>query len=263
MSQGKFQHEAQRWLETATQDLRAAQTLRADHLYAQACFMAQQCGEKAVKAMWYAIGHAPAGQSIQKLVMQYPEPHAIPDMDLWCRNAAVLDRFYNSTRYPNELAELTPGQSYLARDADEAIEYAGAFLQAAHAIGEGRSVQPMPSLERIAHVPASLQPESNDAKPSLPSSVSQTEFTPRPPSAFANVSAESDRHNDYHKHPSTRRRLSHFLAKHGNWIVVIVMIILAIILGIVIPRIPIRPPRGSGSIVMEMTSIFFLGLAAI
>jgi HEPN domain-containing protein len=48
MSQDKLQHEAERWLQTAHEDLRAAQALRTEGLYAHACFMAQQCAEKAV-----------------------------------------------------------------------------------------------------------------------------------------------------------------------------------------------------------------------
>ena len=51
MSQREDRHEAQRWLETAADDLRAAQTLAAAEFYAHACFAAQQCAEKAAKAL--------------------------------------------------------------------------------------------------------------------------------------------------------------------------------------------------------------------
>lgn len=55
MSQTKNLHQAERWLQTAEEDLRAAQTLLEATLYAQACFYAQQSAEKAVKALWYAV----------------------------------------------------------------------------------------------------------------------------------------------------------------------------------------------------------------
>jgi HEPN domain-containing protein len=130
MSQSKDRHEAERWLQTAAEDLRAAQALRADGLYAHACFIAQQCGEKAIKAMWYLIGQDPWGHSIQKLIAQFPEPQQIPDSDDWLQRAALLDKFYIPTRYPNGLPDLTPGQSYFLRDADQAIEQAVFFLEA-------------------------------------------------------------------------------------------------------------------------------------
>ncbi len=130
MSQSKDRHEAERWLQTAAEDLRAAQALRADGLYAHACFIAQQCGEKAVKAMWYWVGQDPWGHSIQKLIAQFPEPQHMPERDDWLQRAALLDKFYIPTRYPNGLPDLTPGQSYFLRDADQAIEQAGFFLEA-------------------------------------------------------------------------------------------------------------------------------------
>jgi len=130
MSQSKDRHEAERWLQTAAEDLRAAQALQADGLYAHACFIAQQCGEKAVKAMWYLIGQDPWGHSIQKLIMQFPEPQHIPEGGDWLQRAALLDKFYIPTRYPNGLPDLTPGQSYFSRDADQAIEQAAFFLEA-------------------------------------------------------------------------------------------------------------------------------------
>jgi HEPN domain-containing protein len=49
MSVDKQAHEAQRWLETAKVLLREAK-------YSHACFLAQQSGEKSVKALWYFLG---------------------------------------------------------------------------------------------------------------------------------------------------------------------------------------------------------------
>jgi HEPN domain-containing protein len=115
MSQRSNQHEAERWLRTAEEDLRAAQTLREHGLYAQACFYAQQSGEKAVKALWYRRDADPWGHSVQRLITAYPQPDDIADPEEWIRQAALLDQFYIPTRYPNGLPDLTPGQVYRSK----------------------------------------------------------------------------------------------------------------------------------------------------
>ena len=130
MSQSKNQYEAERWFQTAQEDLQAAQTLREADIYAHACFHAQQCGEKLLKAMWYLLDRDPWGHSIQRLVREFPEPDRIADQDDWLQRAAFLDRFYIPTRYPNGLPDLTPGQSYFRQDADQTIEQANFFLEA-------------------------------------------------------------------------------------------------------------------------------------
>jgi len=129
MSQREDRHTAERWLTTAEEDLRAARALLAAELYAHACFAAQQCGEKAVKALWYVVGEDPWGHSIQKLVAQFPVRERIPDVALWIERAAALDRFYIPTRYPNGLPDLTPEQSYFRRDAEQGIALAETLLE--------------------------------------------------------------------------------------------------------------------------------------
>jgi HEPN domain-containing protein len=52
MSQTKNRRHAERWLRTAEEDLRAAEALLEAGLYAQACFYAQQSGEKAVNKFY-------------------------------------------------------------------------------------------------------------------------------------------------------------------------------------------------------------------
>jgi HEPN domain-containing protein len=70
MSRSEDFYQAERWLDTAEEDRRAAQTLLDAGHNAHVCFAVQQCGEKAVKAIWYALGEDPWGHSIQKLVMR-------------------------------------------------------------------------------------------------------------------------------------------------------------------------------------------------
>jgi dTDP-4-amino-4,6-dideoxygalactose transaminase len=69
MSQSKNRRKAERWLQTAEEDLRAAELLMQGRAFAQACFYSQQSGEKAVKALWYRIDADPWGHSVQRLGM--------------------------------------------------------------------------------------------------------------------------------------------------------------------------------------------------
>ena len=130
MSQSKDRYTAERWLTTGEEDRRAAHALLEAGLYAHACFAAQQCGEKAIKALWHLIGEDPWGHSIQKLVMQFPAQDYVPEAALWIEKAAGLDKFYIPARYPNGLPDLTPEQSYFRPDAEQAIALAAYLLAA-------------------------------------------------------------------------------------------------------------------------------------
>lgn len=129
MSRGDDLHEGRRWLDTAAEDLRAAQVLTDGGVHARACFAAQQCGEKALKAVWHARGEQPWGHSIQKLVVECGALVAVPDLDALRRTASSLDRHHIATRYPNGLPDLTPEQAYFVDDAAQAVRQAEWLLQ--------------------------------------------------------------------------------------------------------------------------------------
>ncbi|MGQ9815957.1 MAG: HEPN domain-containing protein [Candidatus Roseilinea sp.] len=74
------------------------------------------------------------GHSIQRLIMDFPYPDAFQDRADCLQRAAILDRYYIPTRYPDSLPDLTPGQSYFLADAEAAIQHADFFLQAAQEI---------------------------------------------------------------------------------------------------------------------------------
>jgi HEPN domain-containing protein len=130
MSRSKNQYEAERWVRTAEEDLRAADALAHAGSFAQACFYAQQSGEKAVKALWYFVDADPWGHSIQKLILDFPEKQRLPNVENWIERAALLDKFYIPTRYPNGLPDLTPGQVYTREDAQRGMEVARALVAA-------------------------------------------------------------------------------------------------------------------------------------
>ena len=128
MSLEKQHKEALRWLKTAEEDLGAARGLRSLKKYSHACFLAQQCGEKALKALWDALGHDPWGHSVQKLIVDIPDRVARQILRGQLEAGVLLDRYYIPTRYPNGLPDLTPGEVYLKRDADLCIRCARAIL---------------------------------------------------------------------------------------------------------------------------------------
>jgi HEPN domain-containing protein len=117
-----------RWFETATEDLNAARALAAAGYHAHACFSAQQCAEKAVKAAWFLTGTAPWGHSVQKLLNEFSRKDQISDIEVMIENAIVLDRLYVPTRYPNGLPDLTPEKTYFAVDSEAALGLADAIL---------------------------------------------------------------------------------------------------------------------------------------
>ena len=130
MSVPKNLHQAERWLLTAREDLRAAETLAAAEMHAQSCFLAQQSGEKALKALWYASDTDPWGHSLQRLLNEFPHRAALEDASAVTEAAGLLDQFYIPTRYPNGLPDLTPGQIYGVADSRRGIAAARAIVAA-------------------------------------------------------------------------------------------------------------------------------------
>lgn len=128
MSLDKQRYEAARWLETAQEDLESACILLEKGKFSHACFLAQQCAEKAVKALWYWDGEDPWGHSVQKLLQELPNEALRARTRHLLEAAAELDRFYVPTRYPNGLPDLTPGKCFFQKDADEAVRTARRLL---------------------------------------------------------------------------------------------------------------------------------------
>ena len=130
MSREKNEFEAKRWLVTAESDLASAQILFDNGQYAHSCFHAQQCGEKAVKALWYKLDADPWGHSIKKLIDELEEvdTSSYEHMKKMSRSGVVLDRFYIPTRYPNGLPDITPDVAFYAEDAKTALDLSQSIL---------------------------------------------------------------------------------------------------------------------------------------
>jgi HEPN domain-containing protein len=126
-SRNEDHYEAVRWLDTAAEDLVAARTLAAAGHHAHACFEAQQCAEKAVKAGRRLLGLPGRSCSVRKLLEDFPGKDELGDTAETLKNSSLLDRFYIPTRYPDGLPDLTPEKAYFAADSEAAIKLADAF----------------------------------------------------------------------------------------------------------------------------------------
>jgi HEPN domain-containing protein len=129
MSVERLEREARRWLAQATDDLDAARTLVNAGKNAQGAFLAQQAGEKALKALWIRLDLDPWGHSIARWVKDLPSPWSTRLHGL-LEPALALDKLYIPTRYPDALAELTPAEAYTHKEADVALRQAQTLIDA-------------------------------------------------------------------------------------------------------------------------------------
>ena len=124
MSQERARHRAGLWLRQAEDDLRAAEVLQAAGLAAQACFLAQQVGEKAIKALLAADDRDLRSHSLTNLLRELGAEPA----ERWQRQARALDKLYAPTRYPDALGDDLPSAVFGPEDAVAALEAATVLL---------------------------------------------------------------------------------------------------------------------------------------
>jgi HEPN domain-containing protein len=111
--------EGNRWLDQAVEDLKWASDLAGRGGYHISCFLAQQVGEKALKAFLYAMGEEIVlGHSVERLCSSAAEfdKEFTEKVKTW----SILDGYYVSTRYPNGLPDGIPANVYTSRAAGEA-----------------------------------------------------------------------------------------------------------------------------------------------
>lgn len=120
--------EGKRWLEQATEDLKWAKDLAERGGYHIACFLAQQVGEKALKAFLYSQGEEIViGHSVERLSHQAAGyDHEFDNMiSVW----SILDGFYIPTRYPNGVPDSIPARVYTKYAAIQAVEMAEEIVE--------------------------------------------------------------------------------------------------------------------------------------
>mgnify|MGYP003337269995 CR=1 FL=1 len=124
MSQEGARYRAGLWLRQATDDLRAARLLQGGGQAAQACFLSQQVGEKAIKALLAADDRDLRSHSLGALLRELGEEPA----QRWQQQARVLDKLYAPTRYPDALGDELPSEVFGPEDAERALEAATQLL---------------------------------------------------------------------------------------------------------------------------------------
>lgn len=125
----KREAEAKRWLDEASEELATARWDLKGKRYSAACFWSQQAAEKALKAFLYSKGEQSLFEhSVAKLTqdcLKYSDLFA-----LFKEKAALIDRYYIPTRYPNGLPfPAVPSKSFSKSEAQEAIKTASEILE--------------------------------------------------------------------------------------------------------------------------------------
>jgi len=115
------------WLAQAEWDLKAARDSAVAGNFEWACFQCQQAAAKALKAYLYRAGGEPLGlHSVRKLLAAWEE--AAPEFGA-LRPAALLDRYYIPTRYPNGLPGDVPHEYFTAEAAQECLSQASSVIE--------------------------------------------------------------------------------------------------------------------------------------
>jgi HEPN domain-containing protein len=110
--------EARRWLAQAESDLAFAEVGLREGFFAQTCFVCQQAGEKALKALCYLRGdRVVLGHSLVELLATFAGAVA-PEIR---EGAQQLDQYYVPTRYPNGLPGGVPAEVFTHRQAEDAV----------------------------------------------------------------------------------------------------------------------------------------------
>lgn len=113
------------WLKQAENDYRWAMKGIEEEFYSQVCFMSQQAGEKAMKALAFFWDYDLKGHSIKKIATSIGFNGEIEEA------ARVLDLFYISARYPDAFAEGAPFEFYSLGEAKLALSKAKIIIDKA------------------------------------------------------------------------------------------------------------------------------------
>ena len=137
MSLRKNRPEAERWLLAAAEDLRAADYLYQAAMYAQCCLLAQQCGEKTLKAIWHLKGESPRGRSVERLLIEFPYLAEVASAQTWFEWARLLDRLSLAALSPMGLSDQSSMSTYPTHSAERALDTARRLLEDGRAWFDG------------------------------------------------------------------------------------------------------------------------------
>jgi len=115
------------WLKQAERDLNVAVTDAAAGYHEWAAFAAQQCGEKAVKALVQSLHGAVRGHSITEILRQLPASLKVPGIVFAA--AQELDKVYFTSRYPNGFDSGAPGDYFNEKNSRDLVGHAREVLE--------------------------------------------------------------------------------------------------------------------------------------
>ena len=114
------------WFKQAEADLEAAEVSAAHAHHEWAAFQAQQCAEKAVKALIQHLHGSVRGHSIKEILEQLPPSLQVAAALLDA--SRELDKVYVTARYPNGFVSGAPSDYFTARNSEQLISYARTIL---------------------------------------------------------------------------------------------------------------------------------------
>lgn len=114
-------------MEQAESDLRHARSDLDAGYYEWACFSAQQAAEKAVKAVFQAMGAEAWGHAVADLLVELGRRHPVPDALI--EGGLELDKAYIAARYPNAHPSGAPRTRYTKGEALRLIGYADEIIR--------------------------------------------------------------------------------------------------------------------------------------
>jgi HEPN domain-containing protein len=122
----KTQTAARGWIDQARNDLKFAQAAFREGFYSQCCFICQQVGEKALKAVLVSRRRGIAlTHSIRDLCRMLKVNGQL------LKAASILDQYYVTARYPNVLPGQPPFMAFHRDQAKEAIQFAALLTKKA------------------------------------------------------------------------------------------------------------------------------------
>ena len=134
------QKEASRWFLQAENDFQFVEWVHKERIFFdKGCFIAQQAGEKALKACLFAQGERRViGHSLFELANRLY--HADSSFKSINDEVKRLDRFYIPTRYPNGLPGGSPFQVYTENDLLDAYDDLKKIIEISRKFLEERKV---------------------------------------------------------------------------------------------------------------------------
>ncbi len=115
------------WFDQAEADLRHARSDLDGGYYEWACFSAQQAAEKAVKAVFQAMGAEAWGHAVADLLTELGQRHTVPDSLV--ESGLELDKAYIPTRCPNAHPSGSPRTRYTKGEATRLIGHADEIIR--------------------------------------------------------------------------------------------------------------------------------------